>query len=70
MAILLVGGELNPGRLMVLNNKSCNIDLVSTLDEKKAMGLVVNQKIELVIIDTDLPGINAYELAKKIKLKT
>lgn len=69
MAILLVGGELDPGRLMVMNNKSCNIDLLSTLDEKIALELIINQKIELVIIDTGLHDIKANDLAKKIKYK-
>jgi two-component system, NtrC family, response regulator AtoC len=67
MKILYVEDDKIGRGLLTMSLKKEGLDVVSVDDPKKAVDIVKNQQIDLVISDLKMPDIDGYELLKKVK---
>lgn len=67
LKILLVEREIPVAMQMVagLTQAGCNVKAVTT--GKKAMDLAAWQKFSLIVLDTDLPDMNSFEICDDLK---
>jgi DNA-binding response OmpR family regulator len=67
MALLLVEDDLDLSSLLIQYLEINQIEVIHADNSQDALQIISIQTIELAIIDVMLPGMNGFELAKKIK---
>lgn len=65
--ILIVEDDINISKIIKMNLTIVNYDTVEAYNGYDALDIIAQEKIDLILLDVMIPGIDGFELMKKIE---